>query len=87
MENQEIINNITKLIGTNINNYTITKYINSGSFGDVFEGKNNLFHILPGINEINIIDRATITETTNTGCLVCIRGNFIIQIIQLIFIK
>jgi serine/threonine protein kinase len=28
------------LIGSNINNYLITKYINSGSFGHVFEAKN-----------------------------------------------
>jgi serine/threonine protein kinase len=40
MENQDNINTITKLIGTDINNYTITKYISSGSFGDVFEAKN-----------------------------------------------
>lgn len=30
---------IKKLIGTDINNYTVTKYINSGSFGHVVEGK------------------------------------------------
>ena len=40
MDNQDNINTITKLIGTDINNYTITKYISSGSFGDVFEAKN-----------------------------------------------
>lgn len=40
MENQDNINTITKLIGTDINNYIITKYISSGSFGDVFEAKN-----------------------------------------------
>lgn len=28
------------LIGTDINKYTITKYISSGSFGDVFEARN-----------------------------------------------
>lgn len=31
---------LKKLIGTDINKYTITRYISSGSFGDVFEGKN-----------------------------------------------
>lgn len=30
---------IKKLIGTDINNYTVTKYINSGSFGHVVEAK------------------------------------------------
>ena len=40
MENKDNINAITKLIGTEINNYIITKYISSGSFGDVFEAKN-----------------------------------------------
>lgn len=40
MENKDNINAITKLIGTEINNYIITKYINSGSFGNVFEAKN-----------------------------------------------
>ena len=29
------------LIGSNIGNYLVTKYINSGSFGHVFEAKNN----------------------------------------------
>lgn len=38
--NEEEISNIKKLIGKDINNYTITKYISSGSFGDVFEAKN-----------------------------------------------
>jgi serine/threonine protein kinase len=33
------IENLKKLIGTNINKYTITRYISSGSFGDVFEAK------------------------------------------------
>ncbi len=32
--------NLKRLIGTDINKYTITKYIGSGSFGDVFEAKN-----------------------------------------------
>jgi casein kinase 1 len=32
--------NLEKLIGTDINKYTITKYIGSGSFGDVFEARN-----------------------------------------------
>jgi serine/threonine protein kinase len=32
---------IKSLLGTNINEYTITKYISSGSFGNVFEAKNN----------------------------------------------
>jgi serine/threonine protein kinase len=32
--------NLTELIGRNINGYTITKYISSGSFGDVFSAKN-----------------------------------------------
>lgn len=31
---------LTTLIGTEINSYTITKYIASGSFGDVFSAKN-----------------------------------------------
>jgi len=30
---------LTSLIGTEVNSYTITKYISSGSFGDVFLGK------------------------------------------------
>jgi serine/threonine protein kinase len=30
---------LTSLIGTDINSYTITKYISSGSFGDVFSAK------------------------------------------------
>lgn len=33
------LDNIKQLIGTDINNYTIIKYISSGSFGDVFEAK------------------------------------------------
>lgn len=33
------LDNIKQLIGTDINNYTILKYISSGSFGDVFEAK------------------------------------------------
>jgi serine/threonine protein kinase len=36
----ENLDNIKSLIGTDINNYTIIKYISSGSFGDVFEAKN-----------------------------------------------
>lgn len=32
---------IKSLLGTNINEYTIIKYISSGSFGNVFEAKNN----------------------------------------------
>jgi serine/threonine protein kinase len=32
--------NIKSLIGSDINKYTITKYISSGSFGDVFEARN-----------------------------------------------
>lgn len=32
--------NLKRLIGTDINKYTITKYISSGSFGDVFEARN-----------------------------------------------
>jgi serine/threonine protein kinase len=31
---------LQQLIGTDINKYTITKYIGSGSFGDVFEARN-----------------------------------------------
>ena len=31
---------LKKLIGTDINKYTITRYIGSGSFGDVFEARN-----------------------------------------------
>ena len=33
------ITELTNLIGMDINKYTITKYINSGSFGNVFEAK------------------------------------------------
>lgn len=33
--------NLTTLIGTDINGYTVTKYIASGSFGDVFQGQNS----------------------------------------------
>jgi serine/threonine protein kinase len=33
--------NLTSLIGNDINSYTITKYINSGAFGDVFEARDN----------------------------------------------
>jgi len=33
------LDKLKKLVGTTINKYTITKYISSGSFGDVFEGK------------------------------------------------
>lgn len=33
--------NLKSLIGKVIGNYTIIKYINSGSFGDVFEARNN----------------------------------------------
>lgn len=32
-------NDLLKLVGSDINDFTITKYINSGSFGDVFEAK------------------------------------------------
>lgn len=32
---------LKSLIGTDIKKYTITKYINSGSFGDVFEARHN----------------------------------------------
>lgn len=38
--NKDNVDTISRLIGTDINNYIITKYINSGSFGDVFEAKN-----------------------------------------------
>lgn len=31
---------LRRLIGTDINSYTITRYIGSGSFGDVFEARN-----------------------------------------------
>jgi serine/threonine protein kinase len=34
------IDQLKSLIGTDINKYTITKYISSGSFGDVFEARN-----------------------------------------------
>lgn len=37
--NKKELDKIQELIGTDINRYTITKYINSGSFGDVFEAK------------------------------------------------
>lgn len=33
------ITELTNLIGTNINKYRITRYINSGSFGNVFEAQ------------------------------------------------
>jgi casein kinase 1 len=33
------LDKLKTLVGTTINKYTITKYISSGSFGDVFEGK------------------------------------------------
>ena len=32
---------LLSLIGKKINNYTITKYIASGAFGNVYEAKNN----------------------------------------------
>ena len=32
------MDDVKKLVGTTINNYTLVKYINSGSFGNVFEG-------------------------------------------------
>lgn len=32
---------LTTLIGMELNGYTVTKYISSGSFGDVFESRNN----------------------------------------------
>jgi serine/threonine protein kinase len=38
--NKKELEKVHKLIGTDINRYTVTKYINSGSFGDVFEAKN-----------------------------------------------
>ena len=38
--NKKELDKLHQLIGTDINRYTITKYINSGSFGDVFEAKN-----------------------------------------------
>lgn len=34
-------NYLKSLVGSTINKYTLTKYIASGSFGDVFEAKNN----------------------------------------------
>uniref|UniRef100_A0A6C0H6J0 Protein kinase domain-containing protein n=1 Tax=viral metagenome TaxID=1070528 RepID=A0A6C0H6J0_9ZZZZ len=34
------MDHLQALIGTDINKYTITKYISSGSFGDVFEARN-----------------------------------------------
>lgn len=34
------------IIGTDINKYTVTRYIGSGSFGDVFEGRNKTTHDL-----------------------------------------
>lgn len=39
VENQK--SSLSTLIGTDLNGYTITKYIASGSFGDVFESRNN----------------------------------------------
>lgn len=35
------VDRLKKLVGSDINKYTITKYIGSGSFGDVFEGRDN----------------------------------------------
>lgn len=35
------LSDIKSLLGTNINEYNIVKYISSGSFGHVFEAKNN----------------------------------------------
>jgi len=35
-----VAEHLTSLIGTDINKYTITRYISSGSFGDVFEARN-----------------------------------------------
>jgi len=35
------LKNLKNLIGTDINKYTITRYIGSGSFGNVFEARNN----------------------------------------------
>lgn len=32
---------LKELVGTDINKYSITRYISSGSFGNVFEGRNN----------------------------------------------
>lgn len=39
-EIEDANNKLKRLIGTNINKYTITRYIGSGSFGDVFEATN-----------------------------------------------
>ena len=39
MGNLDNITELTKMIGLDVNKYRITKYINSGSFGDVFEAK------------------------------------------------
>lgn len=36
------IEKLKELVGTTINKYIITRYINSGSFGDVFEGKHKI---------------------------------------------
>lgn len=36
------IEKLKELVGTNVNKYIITRYINSGSFGDVFEGKHKV---------------------------------------------
>jgi serine/threonine protein kinase len=35
-----VADHLASLIGTDINKYTITRYISSGSFGDVFEARN-----------------------------------------------
>jgi casein kinase 1 len=38
--NTEIGNRLKDLVGTDINKYSVTRYISSGSFGDVFEARN-----------------------------------------------
>ena len=37
--NKKELDKLQQLIGSDLNGYIITRYINSGSFGDVFEGK------------------------------------------------
>jgi len=52
--------NLTSLIGSEINSYTITKYINSGAFGDVFEARDNK-------NNINVALKIPIQTEEKNG--------------------
>ena len=75
--------NLTTLVGTIINDYTITNYINSGSFGNVFSAQHNLTKDkvalkIPIINdkkngelllidEVNIYKKLNKNNTSNIG--------------------